>query len=70
MWMGRQNLIHPCAAMPGSISNRDDDLGVHMRWIRTGNIPQMHGKGRLQPLLFTAASLGFAVGWLVEQARR
>lgn len=68
--MDRQDLIHTCAAMPGGIVNRDDDLGVHVRRIRPRNIPEMHGKGRLQSLLFTAAGLRLTVGWLVEQARR
>jgi hypothetical protein len=56
--------------MPGSIIDRDDDLGIGAGRICPCNIPEMHGKGRVEPLLFTAPGLRLAVGWLVEQARR
>jgi hypothetical protein len=68
--MGRSDLLHPCPTMPGRIIDRDDDLGIGTGRIRPGNIPEMHGKGRLEPLLFTAPGLRLAVGGLVEQARR
>ena len=56
--------------MPRSIIDRDDNLGIGAGRIRPGNIPEMHDKGRLEPLLFTAPGLRFAMGRLVEQARR
>ena len=56
--------------MPGRIIDRDDDLSISAGRIRPGNISEMHGKGRLEPLLFTAPGLRLAVGWLVEQTRR
>ena len=70
MRIGRQNLLHSCPTMPGRIIDRDDDLDRGAGRIRPGNIPEMHGKSRLEPLLFTAPGLCLAVGGLVEQARR
>ena len=70
MRMGRQHLIQPCPTMPGGIIDRDDHLGIGASRIGPCNIPEMPGKGRLEPLLFTAPGLRFAMGRLVEQARR
>jgi len=56
--------------MPGSIIDRDHNLGIGAGRIRPGNILEMSSKGRLQPLLFTAPGLRLAVGWLLQQARR
>jgi hypothetical protein len=70
MRMGRSDLIHPCPTMPGSMIDRDDDLGIGGGRIRPCNLPEMHGKGRLEPRLFPVPSLRLAGGWLVEQARR
>jgi hypothetical protein len=70
MRIGRPNLLYPCPTMPGRILDGDDDLGIEACRVCPGNIPQMHGKGRLEPLLFTPPGLRLAVGGLVKQARR
>jgi hypothetical protein len=70
MGMGRSHVLHQCALMPGRMIDRDDDLGILTGRIGAGDIPEVRRKRHLQALLFTLACLGFAAGWLLQQARR
>jgi hypothetical protein len=70
MGMGRSHLLHPCAAMPGRIIDRDDDLGIRTDRIGARNIPEVRCKRHVQALLFALACLGLAACRLLEQAGR
>jgi hypothetical protein len=70
MGMSRSHLLHQCAAMPGRILDRDNDLGIGTRRISARHSPQVRCKHHLQALLFALARLGFAACGLLQQVRR
>jgi hypothetical protein len=63
---GRSHVLHSRPTRPGSLIDRDDDLGRAARRIHTRQSAERHHKGRVQPLLFVLPQLDFAPCRLLE----
>ena len=63
-------MLHPCAAMPGSMIDRENDRGRCPRRISARHIPPVRGPHPWQALLWALARPGFAACGVLQQVRR